>query len=1035
MTVESTGADALDVARRPRLSADEAAQILARLYGLEGGLAPLPSERDQNFRVSTEDGGVAVLKISHPAEDRGFLELQHLILARLAEATPRYRFPGPVVSREGRAIETMDRDGAPILVRVLSWVPGVPLARARPHTAELRERLGSMLATVDRTLEGLDHPAAHRSLRWDLRQANAVITANLPHLADAAQRQWVARLAHEAAAGVAARAAALRTGVIHNDGNDHNVLVTAVHGSPAAAETRAVEGLIDFGDVIHTWLVAEPAIAAAYAMMGQPDPLASAGDLVAGYHRVHPLTEDELAALPHLIVQRLLTSVALSAAQAAADPDNHYLSVSEAPAWELLHRLADEGPELVHYTLRHRCGLEPCPGSRALVTWLRDNAGRAAPVLDPDPSDVPSCVLDLSVGSPGLGSDVEELDAAGFTELIFGRMAAAGARVGIGLYDEARRWYDGPAYVRPGDAAEGRTVHLGIDLFASPGTSVHAPLGGVVYSVQDNDARLDYGPTLILEHERGDGGRFHTLYGHLDPAVLDALSVGDQVVAGQAVAAVGDHPRNGDWPPHLHFQLIADTMGRRGEFPGVAAPAHREVWLSLSPDPNLLLGIAGLAPASRGLDKRELMEARRAHLGPTLSISYRRPLKIVRGTGQFLVDDMGRRYLDCVNNVAHVGHCHPRVVAAGARQMAVLNTNTRYLHDALVEYAERLTSTLPEPLSVCFLVCSGSEANELALRMARTHARAHDVLVVEGAYHGNTSSMVELSPYKFDGPGGSGAAEHVHKVAMPDRYRGRFRAADGDTGDRYAKDVAQVVADLVERGRRPAAFFCESLLSCGGQIVLPEGYLSEAVKAVRGAGGVYVADEVQVGFGRVGSHFWGFETQGVTPDIVTMGKPIGNGHPIGAVVTTQEVAASFDTGMEYFNTFGGNPVSCAVGLAVLDVIEDEGLQDRAAVVGGRLLAGLGALARRHAVIGDVRGLGLFVGVELVVDRTARTPAPDHAAHLVERMRDHGILLSTDGPDHNVIKIKPPMVFGEEDADRVVATMDRILEEDAFQLGG
>ena len=275
-----------------------------QLLGVEGGLAPLPSERDQNFRVSTEDGGVAVLKISHPAEDRGFLELQHLILARLAEATPRYRFPGPVVFERG--------DGAPILVRVLSWVPGVPLARARPHTAELRKRLGSMLATVDRTLEGLDHPAAHRSLRWDLRQANAVITANLPHLADAAQRQWVARLAHEAAAGVAARAAALRTGVIHNDGNDHNVLVTAVHGSPAAAETRAVEGLIDFGDVIHTWLVAEPAIAAAYAMMGQPDPLASAGDLVAGYHRVHPLTEDELAALPHLIVQRLLTSVALS---------------------------------------------------------------------------------------------------------------------------------------------------------------------------------------------------------------------------------------------------------------------------------------------------------------------------------------------------------------------------------------------------------------------------------------------------------------------------------------------------------------------------------------------------------------------------------------------------------------------------------------------------------------------------------------------------------------------------------------------------
>jgi 4-aminobutyrate aminotransferase-like enzyme/Ser/Thr protein kinase RdoA (MazF antagonist) len=1035
MTVESTSRDVLGVSGRPRFTTDQASQILARLYGMEGALAPLPSERDQNFRVRTEAGDLAVLKISHPGEDRAFLELQHLILARLAEVTPRYRFPGPVVSREGRAIETTDQHGAPTLVRVLKWVPGVPFARARPQTADLRERLGTALATVDRALADLDHPAAHRSLRWDLRQADAVITTNLPHITDAARRRLAARLAHEAAEGVAVRADRLRTGVIHNDGNDHNVLVTDVNGEPAAAETRAVAGLIDFGDVVHTWLAAEPAIAAAYAMMGQPDPLAAAGDLVAGYHRVHPLTDDELAALPHLIVQRLLVSVALAPGQAAADPDDPYLSVSEAPAWALLHRLSEDGAELLHCTLRQRCGLEPCPGSRALVAWLRENADQAAPVLDPDPCVAPSCILDLSVGSPELGSEAEALDVAGFTELIFGRMAAAGARVGIGLYDEARRWYDSPAYERPDEASERRTIHLGIDLFATPGASVHAPFEGVVYSVQDNDARLDYGPTLILEHERGDGGRFHTLYGHLDPAVLDGLSVGDPVAAGQAVAAVGDYPRNGDWPPHLHFQLIADTLGRRGEFPGVAAPAHREVWLSLSPDPNSVLGIAGLEPASRGLGEDELMEARRAHLGPTLSVSYKRPLKIVRGTGQFLVDDVGRRYLDCVNNVAHVGHCHPRVVAAGARQMAVLNTNTRYLHDRLVGYAERLTSTLPEPLSVCFLVCSGSEANELALRMARTHTGAHDVLVVEGAYHGNTSSMVALSPYKFDGPGGSGAADRVHKVAMPDPYRGRFRTADGDPGDWYGRHVADVVAELANRGRRPAAFFCESALSCGGQIILPDGYLRKAVAAVREAGGVYVADEVQVGFGRAGSHFWAFETQGVIPDIVTMGKPIGNGHPMGAVVTTLEVAASFDTGMEYFNTFGGNPVSCAVGLAVLDVIADEGLQARAALVGARLKAGLATLARRHAVIGDVRGLGLFIGVELVLDRTARTPAPAHAAHVVERMRDHGILLSTDGPDHNVIKIKPPMVFREEDADRVVATMGRILEEDAFQLGG
>jgi 4-aminobutyrate aminotransferase-like enzyme len=363
--------------------------------------------------------------------------------------------------------------------------------------------------------------------------------------------------------------------------------------------------------------------------------------------------------------------------------------------------------------------------------------------------------------------------------------------------------------------------------------------------------------------------------------------------------------------------------------------------------------------------------------------------------------------------------------------MAVLNTNTRYLHTNIVAYAERLTALLPDPLSVCFFVNSGSEANDLALRLAWTHTAAQDIVALDGAYHGHTAALIDVSPYKHDGPGGAGAPPHVRIAPMPDVYRGPHLGPDASP--RYAAHVADAVAALQREGHGVAAFIAESVLSCGGQVVLPEGFLAEAYRHVHAAGGVCIADEVQVGFGRVGSHFWGFETQGVVPDIVTFGKPIGNGHPLAAVVTTPEIAASFANGMEYFNTFGGNPVSCAVGLAVLDVIRDEGLQAHALRIGGYLKDRLDVLRDRHAIVGDVRGLGLFLGIELVFDRDTRAPAPAQAAYLVERMREHGVLLSTDGPLHNVIKIKPPLPFAEAEADRLTDTLDRVLTEDFLRV--
>jgi len=424
------------------------------------------------------------------------------------------------------------------------------------------------------------------------------------------------------------------------------------------------------------------------------------------------------------------------------------------------------------------------------------------------------------------------------------------------------------------------------------------------------------------------------------------------------------------------------------------------------------------------MTKAETLARRRQLLGRNLSIAYQNPIKIVRGSMQYLYDEEGREYLDAYNNVAHVGHCHPRVVQAGQRQMAVLNTNTRYLSDLINEYAANLTATLPDWLNVCFFVNSGSEANELALRLARAHTRSKDLIVLDHAYHGNTNTLIDISPYKHNGPGGQSAPGWVHTVPLPDLYRGLYKSDDVEATEKYAQHVNEVVAQV--GADHLCGFIAESMPSVGGQIFLPENYLKRVYSSVRSAGGVCIADEVQTGYGRIGKHFWGFEKYNVVPDIVVLGKPIGNGHPIGAVITTREIADSFDNGMEFFSTFGGNNVSCAIGIAVLQTVVEENLQSHADTVGSRMLQQLCELESRFDIIGDVRGSGLFLGVELVRDRNTLEPATDAARSVINEMRERGILLGTDGPFHNVLKIRPPMPFTESDGDRLVETLAEVL---------
>jgi 4-aminobutyrate aminotransferase-like enzyme/Ser/Thr protein kinase RdoA (MazF antagonist) len=763
----------------PRFDIAGAAQLAREVYGIDAYATPLPSERDQNFLLVTTAGVRFILKIANATESRDLLEAQNAAMEHVA---PLALCPRVLAASSGGQIVR----SAGHCVRLLSWLPGTPLGSLTTRPVPLFEDLGRQLGRLSRALAGFDHPAIHREFYWDLSRGFEIVEAYSPFIADPALRGFIQRTAGYLRARDAPTHARLRRTAIHGDANDFNVLVVDDAGRPH------VSGIIDFGDMVHSYTVAEAAIAIAYAVLDRHDPLEVAAVIVRSFHREQPLGDDEISVLFGLVVLRLCVSVCVAAQQLVQRPGDEYLSISQAPIARTLPELAPIHPDHAEETFRAACGLP--------------------------------------------------------------------------------------------------------------------------------------------------------------------------------------------------------------------------------------------AEATRKTPKTTTLRERRRLLGWNLALSYTDPLKVTRGWMQYLFDEAGERYLDAYNNVPHAGHSHPRIVAAISKQMRAINTNTRYLHDLTWQFAERLCSKLPEPLRVCYFVNSGSEANELALRLARTHTRARDVIVLEHAYHGNTNTLIDISPYKSAGSGGGGAPDWVHVAAIPDGYRGPYTRSDPEAGAKYARSVKAIIDRLRERGVTLAGFICETCPSVGGQIVPPPGYLEAVYGYVREARGLCIADEVQTAYGRMGESFFAFETQHVVPDIVVLGKPIGNGYPLGAVITTAQIAASFDNGMEFFSTFGGSTVSCAAGLAVLETVEDEDLQAHALRVGARLLAGLDQLAARHSVIGDVRGNGLFIGVELVRDRTTLEPATAEASLVVNRMRHQHVLLGTEGPFQNVLKIRPPMPFSERDAERLIHALDRVLAD-------
>jgi len=1003
--------------RAPSFTVHDAARIAADHFGIRGVAKSLPGHVDQNFLIDA-GGERYVLKIANASVDVASLDLQQEALLFLGDQ--RKDFARVCLSASGdRIVQVSVRDGVQHHVWMVTYLEGRTLATVRPQSPNLLEELGSFLGELGLLLSDFAHPHALRHFPWDLRHAPE-LRRFLSYIDGEEQRSLVAGELDRFETTVLPRLRKLPMSVIHNDANDYNVLVSG------AGYEAHLSGLVDFGDMVHTHRVCDVAIAATYVMLDKPDPVGAAVHVVRGYHRAWPLTEKELSVLYDLIIARLCSSVLVSAYRAALEPKNEYLRISEAPAWALLRNLTATSSSLALYRFREACGLPICSPARRATAWLEQYTGTFAPVVQPDVRTVRPMMMDLSVSNAQIGTSLPDMSRA--ARALLGRIHRSGAAVGIGCYDEPRLVYAADQFRSPNNEFdERRTIHLGIDLFQEAGSPVFAPMDGTVHSLRKSMLSLDFGGLIVLRHEV-ENLTFYTLYGHLSHASVDALKEDTQIHRGRQFATLGTPDENGGWIPHLHFQIFGDLVEVEGEYLGVAPASQRTLWLDICPDPNLILGIPKQYFPAPSWKADQIEALRRQHIGGNLSVSYRTPLHIVRGFRQYLYDATGRSFLDAVNNVPHVGHCHPAVVQAAQRQQRLLNTNTRYLHATLVRYARRLAATMPDPLEVCFFVNSGSEANDLALRLAHAHTGATGVVVLDGAYHSHLSSLIAISPYKFDGPGGEGSPSHVQVALSPDPYRGPYRGLDAAT--RYADSAREAIQRL---DRPLCAFICESLLGCGGQVEFPMGYLKAVYSAVRQSGGLCIADEVQVGFGRVGTHFWGFETQEVVPDIVVLGKPMGNGHPIAGVVTTRSIANSFDNGMEFFSTFGGNPVSCAVGMAVLDVIERECLQENALRVGLHLRARLEALQDQHTIVGDVRGRGLFLGAELVMDHERRTPAPAQATYVANRLCERGILVSTDGPFRNVLKIKPPLVFNRADADLLSDTLDEVLREDFVRL--
>jgi 4-aminobutyrate aminotransferase-like enzyme/Ser/Thr protein kinase RdoA (MazF antagonist) len=960
------------------VSPEEAVAVAREWFGLEATAIPLGSNQETNVRLEAAGGVRYVLKVANPAFGAEVLDLQNEAMRHVSRAGAGLRAPVPVAALDGSHLVRVPIRGIDHHVRVLSFVEGELFSDAAYLGDEVLGSFGALAARLSGALATFDHAAADRALQYDSRHGAHVVEQLAGKVADPSRRADATRLSDRAWTALEPVVRDLRVQVVHADLADYNVVAER----DLAGRLDPV-GVIDFGDVVRSWLVADLATAITSLLVRERrSPLLDACAVVAGFHAVTPLTEPELAALWPLVAARASVLATSVDAILAGDPDNAYAREERPLDWLILDRAASVPFPLAEAGLRQAVGLDAGPTAALVAGWRPER-----PVLD---LGADATRLDLSITTELLpGSTWTDPDAsrAAFEAALPQGYAVAGGGAGL-------------PFVVPDTAVEPASVRLGADAFAPVGTAVRAPAQGHVVEVGDRSVVLRCGAVDV---------RLSGLEAVVTPGA--AATPGD--VIGRVLGArAGVDPL----PAHLHVQLVPAELAA----PERVEPSLAAAWSALSPDASVLLGIAAADSSPESDD--ELIARRNAVVARVQEHFFARPPQLQRGWRHHLVDASGRAYLDMVNNVAVLGHSHPYVTAAASRQFGLLNTNSRFSYEGIVNYAERIVELLPDPLDTVFFVNSGSEAVDLALRIVRSATGRKDTICLAGGYHGWSTATDEISTSLNDNPDARDTRPPwVHLAPMPNLYRGEHRGPDA--ADRYADTVRDIVARLPHG---PATFVAEPLSGNAGGVELPPGYLPQAYDAVRGAGGLVISDEVQIGYGRTGGHFWGFEMHGVVPDVVTMAKAAGNGHPIGFVVTGREIAEQFSSQGSFFSSVGGSPVSSAVGIAVLDALRDENLQGNAAKVGAHLSTRLAELAERHPLVGHVHGHGLYQGVELVRDRETREPATEEATAICERLRELGIIDHATGDFSNVLKVKPPLCITHDSADYFVDRLDEVL---------
>ncbi|MEV5967690.1 aminotransferase [Kribbella sp. NPDC051952] len=952
----------------PDISADQAAEFVRTTYGIEGTVTELGSQQDANFLIEA-DPNTYVLKVSNAAFSPTDLLAQDQAAAHVGRHEPDLDLPAAVPGLNGETVQPVVLAGQPTHARLVTYVAGAVLSDSSYLAPEVIAALGELAGRTCRALADFDGEVPARALQWDLRHAEEVVFRLADYVTVPGGPDAARSAATTAADALAPYVDNLPRQLIHGDLTDDNVIAR-----PGADGRPQPVGVIDFGDLMETWAIAELAVTCASLLHYSADP-AIMLPAIQSFDRIRPISDDELAAMAPLIVLRAAALMVSGQQQTQVDGDNRYAAENLAREWRIFDHATALPLEVLTELIR--AAVRPAEERRSAT---------GSPLLWADGRAIVPGQLDLSVLNPDLDPASTESGAAVHA---ISKVASGAVYVPF-LQPRLTRTqlnsFDPPA-----------SVGVGVELFTVRDLELRAPWPGTLSR---------QGTSLTLKGPDGT-----TLW--LTTSDLDSTSEGP-VESGDILGRLRLHGEVST----LHVQVTSLDQ----QPPFFARASIAEAWAQSSADPTGLLD----PDATADLNDGTLLARRDASFATVQEHYFREPPQIERGWRHHLFDTEGRAYLDMVNNVSILGHGHPRLAKAIERQWRLLNTNSRFHYRAVVEFSERLAELLPVPLNAVFLVNSGTEADDLALRLAWAATGRRDVIAVREAYHGWSDATDAISTSVADNPNAlTTRPPWVHTVAAPNTYRGQYR---GEETYRYADDAVAYLNQLVEKGTPPAAFLAEPFYGNAGGMALPNGYLQQIYAAVRRAGGLCIADEVQVGYGRLGNHFWGFEQQGVVPDIVTVAKAMGNGHPLGAVITTPEIAAAYRTQGYFFSSAGGSPVSCAAGLTVLDVLRDEKLQENARVVGNHLRERLLELSERHPLIGAVHGMGLYVGVELVRDRDTLEPAPQETAAICERMRELGVIMQPTSDRLCVLKIKPPLGLGIEDADFFADTLDRVLTE-------